>query len=82
MDEDKIEEAEKLFMTLCKKTGEKNGEKTVLGECVLRFIDKPEIIIKDNGELFDPEIKDERMHYDVLLACNSSTIRLDGTLKG
>lgn len=81
VDEDKIEEAEKLFMTLCKKTGEKNGEKTVLGECVLRFIDKPEIIIKDNGELFDPEIKDERMHYDVLLACNSSTIRLDGTLK-
>ena len=37
------------------------------GECVLRFIDEPEIIIKDNGALFDPDMKDERVRYHVLL---------------
>ena len=72
----KIAETEELFKAICKKTEEKNKKKPACGECVLRFIDEPEVIIKDNGELFDPDIKDERVHYDVLLACNSSTIKL------
>lgn len=69
-----IDEAEQLFLTLCRKTGEMNKKKPAYGECVLRFIDEPEIIIKDNGKLFDPDIKDERVHYDVLLSCNSTLI--------
>ena len=68
------DEAEQLFLTLCRKTGEMNKKKPAYGECVLRFIDEPEIIIKDNGKLFDPNIKDERVHYDVLLSCNSTLI--------
>lgn len=59
-----------------KKTEERNGKRTVLGECVLRFIDDPEVIIKDNGELFDPGLEDELVHYHVILSGNSSTIRL------
>ena len=70
-----IEEAEQLFLTLCRKTEEKNKKKPAYGECVLRFIDEPEIIIKDNGKLFDPDMKDERIRYDVLLSCNTVTIR-------
>ena len=45
-----------------------------MGECVLRFIDEPEIIIKDNGELFKPDIEDERLTYNVLMSCNSNRI--------
>ena len=70
-----IDEAEQLFLTLCRKTEEKNKKKPAYGECVLRFIDEPEIIIKDNGKLFDPDMKDERIRYDVLLSCNTVTIR-------
>jgi len=73
-------EAEEMFRAVCKKTEEKNSGKAVYGECVLRFIDEPEIIIKDDGALFDPDMKDERVHYHVLLACNSCTIRLGGRL--
>ena len=58
------------------KTEEKNEKNKVLGECVLRFVGKPEIIIKDNGELFQPDIQDERLSYNALLSCNSSTIHL------
>ena len=72
----KIEEAKALFESLCRQTEEKRGKKKVLGECVLRFIDEPEIIIKDNGELFRPDIQDERVDYHVLMSCNSSTIRI------
>ena len=53
MDPAKIKQTERLVLALCKKTEERNGKRTVLGECVLRFIDEPEVIIKDNGELFD-----------------------------
>ena len=69
-------EAETVFRAICKKTEENNRGKAVCGECVLRFIDEPEIIIKDNGALFDPDMKDERVRYHVLLACNSCTIHL------
>lgn len=48
----------------------------MLGECVLRFIDEPEVIIKDNGELFDPGLEDELVHYHVILSSNCSSIRL------
>lgn len=75
--EDKnIEEAEKLFLSLCKKTEEKNVKSKVLGECVLRFIDEPEIIIKDNGALFKSDIEDERLSYNILMSCNCNTIHL------
>ena len=76
VDPAKIKETERLVMTLCKKTEERNGKRTVLGECVLRFIDEPEVIIKDNGELFDPGLEDELVHYHVILSSNSSSIRL------
>ena len=46
----------------------------VLGECVLRFIGDPEIIIKDNGELFKPDIVDDRHTYNVLMSCNNNKI--------
>ena len=65
-----------LLQSLLRQTEEKNGKNKVLGECVLRFIGEPEIIIKDNGELFQPDIQDDRLRYNVLLSCNSSTIRL------
>lgn len=77
-----------LVLTLLKMTEEKNSKKEtkgkkeknkVLGECVLRFIDAPEIIIKDDGELFEPDISDKRYSYNVRLLCNCSTIRLQGT---
>ncbi len=75
--EDKnMEEAEKLFLSLCKKTEEKNVKSKVLGECVLRFIDEPEIIIKDNGVLFKSDIEDERLSYNILMSCNCNTIHL------
>ena len=48
----------------------------VLGECVIRFIGEPEIIIKDNGQLFKPDIEDERYSYSILLSSNRSRIRI------
>ncbi|MBQ6967716.1 MAG: hypothetical protein IJP84_07425 [Lachnospiraceae bacterium] len=73
----KTEAAKELLLSLCRKTEEKAGKNKVLGECVLRFIEEPEIIIKDNGELFNPEIEDESLSYNVLMSCNSSTIRIE-----
>ena len=72
----KIGEVEALLQSLFRQTEEKNGKNKVLGECVLRFIGEPEIIIKDNGELFQPDIQDDRLSYIALLSCNSSTIHL------
>lgn len=65
--------------SILKKTEEKNGKKKVLGECVLRFIGEPEIILKDNGELFSPDIGDQRHSYNVVLSCNSNKISLGKT---
>ncbi len=76
IEENKIEKAKNLVLRLFKQTEEKRGKNKVLGECVLRFIGEPEIIIKDNGELFKPDIEDDSYSYDVLMSCNSSTIRL------
>jgi len=42
---------------------------------VLSFIDVPEIILKDNGTLFDPELGDARVQHHVVLSSNSNTIR-------
>lgn len=72
----KIGEVGALLQSLFRQTEERNGKNTVLGECVLRFVGKPEIIIKDNGELFQPDIQDDRLSYNALLSCNSSTIHL------
>ena len=72
----KIGEVGALLQSLFRQTEERNGKNTVLGECVLRFIGEPEIIIKDNGELFQPDIQDDRLSYNALLSCNSSTIHL------
>ena len=72
----KLVEVEALLQSLFRQTEEKNGKNKVLGECVLRFVGEPEIIIKDNGELFCPDIQDDRLSYNALLSCNSSTIHL------
>ena len=72
----KLGEVGTLLRSLFRQTEEKNGKNKVLGECVLRFVGEPEIIIKDNGELFRPDIQDERLSYNALLSCNSSTIHL------
>ena len=39
--------------------GLKNKKNIIYDECVFRFIDNIEIIIKDNGELFKPNINNE-----------------------
>ena len=72
----KLGEVEVLLQSLFCQTEDKNGGKKVLGECVLRFIGEPEIIIKDNGELFQPVIQDDHLSYNALLSCNSSTIHI------
>ena len=72
----KLGEVGALLQSLFRQTEEKNGKNKVLGECVLRFIGEPEIIIKDNGQLFQPDIQDDRLSYNALLSCNSSTIHL------
>jgi len=71
-----IEETDELLLSLLRKTEEKAGKKTILGECVLRFMDKPEITVKDNGELSELDIEDERLSYNVLMSRNSNTIRI------
>lgn len=77
IDEDKINKAQSMVLSLCKKTEEKSGKnKKVYGECVLRFVDGAEIIIKDNGELFQPDIEDDCYSYNVLMSCNRSLIRM------
>ncbi len=72
----KLGEVKTLLQSLFRQTEEKNEKNKVLGECVLRFIGEPEIIIKDNGELFQPDIQDDRLSYNALMSCNSSTIHL------
>ena len=76
IEEGRIGEAQNIVLALCKKTEEKSGKNKVFGECVLRFIDGPEIIIKDNGELFKPDIEDDRYSYNVLMSRNRSMIRM------
>ena len=71
-----IEEANALVLSICKKIEEKGGKNKILGECVIRFIDKAEIVIKDNGELFQPDIKDERLSYSILMSRNINMIRV------
>lgn len=77
MEEQKIEEINMLLLSLCRSTENNNKGKRVLGECVLRFLDRPEIIIKDNGDLMKPDIQDERLSYNVLMSCNSCKISID-----
>ncbi|WP_026664341.1 MATE family efflux transporter [Butyrivibrio sp. FC2001] len=74
IEETKIAEVKELASSLFKITEEKSGKKKVLGECVLRFLGDPEVIIKDNGELFKPDITDDRHIYNVLMSCNSNKI--------
>ena len=71
----KADEVNDIVLSLLNRTKEKNKGK-VLGECVLRFIEEPVVIIKDNGELYRPDIEDKRYSYNVLMSCNSSTIRV------
>ncbi len=74
IEEKKIDEVKDVVLSLFKKTEEKNGKNKVVGECVLRFTGDPEVIIKDSGELFKPEIIDDRHVYNVLMSCNSNKI--------
>ena len=76
VDPGRIKETERLVMALFKRTEEKNGKRAVLGECVLKFIDEPEVIIKDNGVLFVPVMEGEPVRHDVILSCNSNTIHM------
>ena len=66
-----------MALSLFQQTKEFNGKDKVLGECVLRFIGDPELIIKDNGELFQPDITDDRCRYNVLMCCNNNKIRIE-----
>ena len=76
VDPGRIKETERLVMALFKRTEEENGKRAVLGECVLKFIDEPEVIIKDNGVLFVPVMEGEPVRHDVILSCNSNTIHM------
>ncbi len=76
IEDKKIGEVMEIVRSLFKKTEENIGKKPVLGECVLRFIGDTEIIIKDNGKLFKPDIEDERYRYNVFMSCNSNQIRV------
>ncbi len=76
IDDQKIAEVKNIVLSLFKQTEEKSGKKQVLGECVLRFIGDPEIIIKDNGDLFKPDIESEFFSHNVLMSCNSNTIHV------
>ena len=76
IDKNKINEVTDIVLSLFEKTREKNKNNKVMGECVLRSIGEPEIIIKDNGELFTPDIEDDRLTYNVLMSCNSSIIHV------
>ena len=76
IEKNKIDDIKGIFLSLFEKTEKKNGDRKVFGECVLRFIGEPELIIKDDGELFRPDIEDERLSYNVLMSCNSNIIRI------
>ena len=80
IDERNIAEAQNIALAVIKETGEKSGKSTVLGECVLRFTGDPEIIIKDNGELFEPAVESELLAHNVLMSCNSNTIHVGKSL--
>lgn len=71
-----IEEVNDIALSILRKTEEKAGKNKVLGECVIRLIGDPEIIFKDNGELFKPDISDDRYSYNVLMACNNNKISI------
>ncbi len=79
IEEKETEDIKAIVLSILKQTEEKNSRNKVLGECVLRFIGEPEIIIKDNGELFDPGIVDHRHSYNTVLSCNNNKIRLGKT---
>ncbi|MBE5847239.1 MAG: hypothetical protein E7300_06120 [Lachnospiraceae bacterium] len=74
IEENKIEDVKDIALSVFKRTEEKAGKNKVYGECVLRFIGDPEIIIKDNGELDKPDITDDRHSYNVLMSCNNNKI--------
>lgn len=76
IEDKKIKEVNSIVFSLYNKTKEKNPKGKVFGECVLRFLDDPQVIIKDNGKLFKPDVDDERVSYNVLMSCNSSMIRI------
>ncbi len=76
IDDTRIDSLTGLVRSLLEKTAKKNDHGKVLGECVLRFTEDPRIIIKDNGKLFEPDLADERLCYNVLLSCNCNTIRI------
>ena len=76
IEDKKIKEVNSIVFSLYNKTKEKNPKGKVFGECVIRFIDDSQVVIKDNGKLFKPGIDDERFSYNVLMSCNSSTIRV------
>lgn len=76
MEEQKIEEINTLVLSLCRNTEKNNKGRRVLGECDIRLFDSPEIIIKDNGSLMMPGIRDERLSYNVLMSRNSSKISI------
>lgn len=76
IEEKKIKEINSIVLSLYNETKENNPKGKVFGECVFRFLDDPQLVIKDNGKLFKPDIIDERLSYNVLMSCNSSTIRV------
>lgn len=76
IEKNRIDEISGILLSLFEKTEKKNGNRRVLGECVLRFIGEPKIVIKDNGELFAPDIEGDGLTYNVLMSCNSNTIRI------
>ena len=65
-----------ILRSLWEQTAKRNSKNTVLGECVLRFIEEPVVVIKDNGELFKPDIENDHISYNVLMSSNSNTIRI------
>ena len=77
--ENEIQKIKNVIFSIFNETEENNAineKNKIYGECVLRFIDSPEIIIKDNGKLFKPNINDDSYSYNVLMSCNRSVIRV------
>ena len=76
INKNKITKIKNIVYSLFEETKRRSKNKTIYGECVLRFIEEPEIIIKDNGPLFKPNIKNKYYNYSILMSCNRSTIRI------
>mgnify|MGYP002626044054 CR=1 FL=1 len=76
INDNKINNVKNIVLSLFDKIEEKREKNKVYGECVFRFIKDPEIIIKDNGVLFKPDITDDHYSYNVLMSCNRSTIHI------